>query len=385
MLYGDGQISGNNRKKGKKQNFKPSDGYIEKYDFKGQPTVVVRDFDPQVFKHLLEYAHTGSVILQARTLLGLMNAADHYGLDELKLACIKFMERCVNTDTVCSLLSSAEKYIQYKSTKILVQKMFEFVDQHAEAILALGAFSFLPQHVVRIVLGRDELQATETSKFEAAMRWCARYCEERPDMTVKQVFEPFVDVIDFYQIPAKHLMKRVKPADVVDNAVILNALAYQADPTSVEHVRLKPRRPHTGSSPSPPMTTSKKHDGSPMFRRVQSSGQPLTKPTADRTRCGSVPPLDPAEEKCLLRGEVHPLRIHTTHSGSLMSISSSGSLKSPSVDSYPDSVSSLEPVADGDGTVCDSGEGGDLPTPRKVPYNALDTIVSLSNNKTIEV
>lgn len=381
MLYGDVNSSSNGRKK-KKQNFKPSDGYIEKYDFKGQLTVVVKDFDPEVFKQLVDYSHTGSVILQARSLLGLMNAADHYGLDELKLACIRFMERCVNTDTVCSLLSSAEKYIQYKSTKILVQKMFEFVDQHAEAILALGAFSFLPQHVVRIVLGRDELQATEQSKFEAAIRWCTRYCEEHQDVPLRQAFEPFVDVIDFYQIPARHLMKNVKPADVVDNAVILNALAYQADPTSVEHLHLRPRRLYSGSSPSPPLTRPTKPTSSPMFRRVQSSGQPLGKPSPDRTRCGSVPPLDKTEEKMPPRGEVHPMRIHTTNSGSLMSMSSNGSMKSVSVDSYAESVSSLEPVTDGDGTIC---EEDNTPTPSKLTYNALDTIVTLSTNKTIEV
>ena len=178
MLYTD--TSSVTKKQRKKQNFKPSDGYIEKYDFRGQPTVIVGDFEPEVFKLLIEYTHTGSVMLQARTLLGLMNAADHYGLEELKLACIRFMEHCITTDTVCSLLSSAEKYIQYKSTKILVQKMFEFVDQNADIILSLGAFSMLPQHVVRIVMGREELQATETIKFEAALKWSIRYTETIP-------------------------------------------------------------------------------------------------------------------------------------------------------------------------------------------------------------
>ena len=38
----------------------------------------------QVFKQLIEYLHTGSCHLQARTLLGLINAADHFSVDELK-------------------------------------------------------------------------------------------------------------------------------------------------------------------------------------------------------------------------------------------------------------------------------------------------------------
>ena len=57
--------------------------------------------------------------------VGLMNAADYYGLDELRKACMGFVQACINVDTVCALLASAEKYIQYKCTKSLVQKVIE--------------------------------------------------------------------------------------------------------------------------------------------------------------------------------------------------------------------------------------------------------------------
>ena len=219
---------------------KPPDGYIEKYDLKGHPIVVVTDFEPNVFKLLIDYIHTGSVMLQARSLLGLMNAADHYGLEDLKLACIRFMEHCITIDTVCSLLASAEKYIQYKSTKILVQKMFEFVDRNAEKILSLGAFQQLPQHVVRIVLGREELQALEVTKFNAAYRWTIRYVDEHQGLTLREGFEPFVDVINFAGIPAKDLMQNVRKAEVVEDRVILNALATQADPSAAPSNGVRP-------------------------------------------------------------------------------------------------------------------------------------------------
>ena len=52
-----------------------------------------------------------------------MNAADYYGLDELKRACSGFIQCCVTVDTVCALLATAERYIQYKCTKYLVQKV----------------------------------------------------------------------------------------------------------------------------------------------------------------------------------------------------------------------------------------------------------------------
>lgn len=55
--------------------------------------------------------------------IGVMNAADYYGLDELRKACAGFVQCCITVDTVCALLASAERYIQYKCTKNLVQKV----------------------------------------------------------------------------------------------------------------------------------------------------------------------------------------------------------------------------------------------------------------------
>ena len=59
--------------------------------------------------------------------LGVMNAADYYGLDELKQACSGFIQCCVTVDTVCALLATAERYIQYKCTKYLVHKVSQTI------------------------------------------------------------------------------------------------------------------------------------------------------------------------------------------------------------------------------------------------------------------
>lgn len=56
-----------------------------------------------------------------------MNAADYYGLEELRRSCAGFVQCCINVDTVCALLASAERYIQYKCTKTLVQKVGQYL------------------------------------------------------------------------------------------------------------------------------------------------------------------------------------------------------------------------------------------------------------------
>lgn len=49
--------------------------------------------------------------------------------------------------------------------------MLEFVDEHGNEVLNLGSFTLLPQHVVRLILARDELHADEFTKFQAALMW----------------------------------------------------------------------------------------------------------------------------------------------------------------------------------------------------------------------
>ncbi|CAK1556410.1 unnamed protein product [Leptosia nina] len=205
-------------------------------------TLIIEEFEPDVFRQLIEYIHTGCVTLQPRTLLGVMNAADYYGLDELRRACAGFVQCCITVDTVCALLASAERYIQYKCTKSLVQKVLEFVDEHGNEVLNLGSFTLLPQHVVRLILARDELKADEFTKFQAALMWSKKYFDTNPNMVLKDVIGNFLEYIQFHKIPANVLMREVHPLGLVPYSIIMNALAYQADPASVDPGKLSPAR-----------------------------------------------------------------------------------------------------------------------------------------------
>ncbi|XP_043222834.1 serine-enriched protein-like [Amphibalanus amphitrite] len=205
-------------------------------------TLIIEEFEPDVFRQLIEYIHTGCVTLQPRTLLGLMNAADYYGLDELRRACAGFVQCCINVDTVCALLASAERYIQYKCTKSMVQKVLEFVDLHGNEVLNLGSFTLLPQHVVRLILAR-ELKADEVTKFQAALMWSKKYCDNS-SLDLREIISTFLEFIQFHKVPATILMKDIHPLGIVPDHIIMNALAYQADPSSVEPSRVSPKRVH---------------------------------------------------------------------------------------------------------------------------------------------
>lgn len=91
----------------------------------------------------------------------------------------------------------------------------EFVDEHGTEVLNLGSFTLLPQHVVRLILCREELKADEFTKFQvsecvnesvylklvkvyicssllslicqAALMWGKKYCDNNPEIHLKDV------------------------------------------------------------------------------------------------------------------------------------------------------------------------------------------------------
>lgn len=50
-----------------------------------------------------------------------------------------------------------------------ILKVLEFVDENGGRVLTLGSFTLLPQHVVRLILSRDELRADELTKFQVSI------------------------------------------------------------------------------------------------------------------------------------------------------------------------------------------------------------------------
>jgi len=113
---------------------------------------------------------------------------------------------------------------------------------HGTEVLNLGSFTLLPQHVVRLILVREELKADEFTKFQAALMWGKKYCDNNPGVQIKEIIGNFLEYIQFHKIPANVLMKDIHPLGVVPYHIVMNALAYQADPSSVDPAKLSPNR-----------------------------------------------------------------------------------------------------------------------------------------------
>lgn len=95
-------------------------------------------------------------------------------------------------------------------------------------MLSLGSFALLPEHVVRLILSREELKADELVKFHAALAWSQRYCDASPTTAdIREIISGFFECVEFYKIPATIIMKEVYPLGLVPDHIIMNALAFQ--------------------------------------------------------------------------------------------------------------------------------------------------------------
>ncbi|KAG9509406.1 hypothetical protein GZH46_02077, partial [Fragariocoptes setiger] len=203
----------------------------------------------------------------------LLNAADYYGLEQLRKACLRFVTCCISVDTVCSLLSTAERYIQYKCTKSIVQKVLEFVDQHANEVFRLNAFGLLPEHVVRLILARDSLKADELIKFNGVYTWCEHYCRQYELTNMADVMANFLEFIEFHKIPTHALVKDIHPTGLVPDTLVMSALAHQADPTTIEAPPARLRRMTLPANTAAAVTNFANPSGTSHFSNVSSSSK----------------------------------------------------------------------------------------------------------------
>lgn len=133
------------------------------------------------------------------------------------------------------MLHQAGQYVQYKSTKILMKAILDFVDSRAEEVLRLPEFKTLPQHVVRLILSRDDLavskqkcaamtivehlvtilnvfaKAMESVKFKAALEWGRHYVQDHKDCALAETIAPLIggwNIFDLFMPQPTRLMLR---------------------------------------------------------------------------------------------------------------------------------------------------------------------------------
>lgn len=148
--------------------------FIFLFSFKAklaQTEFTIIEFDPDTFRVLLDYLHTGSCPLTCQTIPGLICAAEHYDLPELLQACFHHAKQFLRIDIICSMLVSLENYYwRYTSASELVNMILAFVETRSFALFQTPDFLQLSESMVQMIMCRN-LEIPEVRKFEAMLAW----------------------------------------------------------------------------------------------------------------------------------------------------------------------------------------------------------------------
>ncbi|XP_031635278.1 uncharacterized protein LOC116348425 isoform X2 [Contarinia nasturtii] len=193
------------------------------------------EFDPDTFRVLLDYLHTGSCPLTCVSIPGLICAAEHYDLPELLQACFHHAKQFLRIDVVCCMLISLENYYwRYTSASELVNMILAFVESKAHALFHLPDFLNLSESMVQMMMCRN-LEVPEVRKFEAMLAWAKNKVKQKvstkTDVKVefRCIMERLTRDLKLHRISPQELIKVVLPSKAIRNERILETLMYQAN------------------------------------------------------------------------------------------------------------------------------------------------------------
>ncbi|XP_076247630.1 rap GTPase activating protein radish [Calliopsis andreniformis] len=192
------------------------------------------EFDPETFRILLDYLHTGSCSLTCSNIPGLICAAEHYDLPDLLQACFHHAKQFLRTEIVCVMLCALENYCwRYTSASELVNMILAFVETRAYQLFQNPDFLTLSESMVQMIMCRS-LEVGEIKKFEAMLNWAKHKIETKSakvDAMVefKCIMERLSKDLKLYRITPQELIRIVLPSKAIKNERILETLMYQAN------------------------------------------------------------------------------------------------------------------------------------------------------------
>ncbi|XP_031831114.1 rap GTPase activating protein radish isoform X2 [Nomia melanderi] len=192
------------------------------------------EFDPETFRILLDYLHTGSCPLTCSNIPGLISAAEHYDLPDLLQACFHHAKQFLRIEIVCVMLCTLENYYwRYESARELFNMILAFIKTRANQLFKNSGFLTLSESVVQMIMGSN-LEVEEIAKFEAMLSWAKHRIKTKtkisdPKLELKCIMERLSKNLELCRISPQELIRIVLPSHAIRNENILKTLTQQAD------------------------------------------------------------------------------------------------------------------------------------------------------------
>jgi len=130
--------------------------------------IVIRGIDAVPFQALLEFTRTAQVLIGQENVTSLLETADFFQFDRVKLLCEKFLERELHVSNCLGLMT----YSQQFGFRELYASAMNVALTHWGDVICQEEFKALPKEMLMQLLKSDDLFVSrEDVVFDSIMRW----------------------------------------------------------------------------------------------------------------------------------------------------------------------------------------------------------------------
>lgn len=94
--------------------------------------IVVKKYEADDFRKIIQYIHSGSVDIDSSCVTGLLCGATQFGLYDLESACWDFVNHSIKSGTFSTIVSSAKRYCHHKIGLKLLKTIFSYTPTTVE-------------------------------------------------------------------------------------------------------------------------------------------------------------------------------------------------------------------------------------------------------------
>ncbi|XP_061194748.1 BTB/POZ domain-containing protein 6-like [Saccostrea echinata] len=139
--------------------------------------IIVPDIEHNIFQVLLRFLYYEETNINEDTVLGILYAAEKYGVTNLKDICNSYLENHIGEESVCTIMENAKLF----NLNDLLTKCIDFIvqsDATTKTVFESQDFLGLNRECFAALIQLDNLPVNEEFLYKSLVLWSHRNCEK---------------------------------------------------------------------------------------------------------------------------------------------------------------------------------------------------------------
>jgi hypothetical protein len=188
----------------------------------------------------MQFLYTGQTVITKDNVMDLLPCADEFNVVNLRRACIDYLVKNINKDSVIKMLLEAQDGTYRFNCDDLISRCLKFIEKHTADVVRTPQFFLFEERTLLEMVQSPMLNISEIELFKAIVRW-GNY--RRRDLTnttpLSEVLKNLVPHIRYPLISGPDLVNIVKPCQVAPEDLYVAALEFVNAPDLGEHLGIQ--------------------------------------------------------------------------------------------------------------------------------------------------